>query len=220
MFQWPTFFASIGVTIPTVAGLSWFFHNIWLARYKAKLDTELESFKAEIKGKFDKELETYRETLRRQTSAIESRMGHRNYMGKAQFDAQFGAIRDSFAALAKLRLSYNALQQDFRSNVAESEEFKLKMVDSRLTFVGDHHTQFVDTYESVGPFLPVNIYLNFETCAKSVNIEVRHIMADRSAAITPKAFSESRGWREQFAKAFSAAEQQVREWLEQVTVVS
>lgn len=91
MFDWTTFLTTLMgsglLSIGVVRGLSGHLADRWLARYKSELD---------------KQLEAYRDTLEQRRRQIEAELGHRTYVTKTQFDTEFNAIKDSFAALGKL----------------------------------------------------------------------------------------------------------------------
>ena len=77
-----------------VKGLSGTLADRWLTRYKSELD---------------KEFESYRDTLEQKRKRVEADLGHRSYISKTQFDTQFNAVKDIFAALGRLRLITGAV---------------------------------------------------------------------------------------------------------------
>ena len=119
-FSLPTFLTSLagsGVTAwLVVRGLSGHLADRWLARHKSDLD---------------KEFESYRDTLERKRKRIEAELGHRTYVTKTQFDTEFNAVKDIFAALGKLRLSFNGLRP-FVDWTPQDEQEKLKLISVRL----------------------------------------------------------------------------------------
>jgi hypothetical protein len=78
-----------------VKGLSGHLGERWLARYKCDLD---------------KEFESDRDSLEQKRKSIEAELGHRSYISKTQFDTEFNAVRDIFAALGSLRMRFNGLR--------------------------------------------------------------------------------------------------------------
>ncbi len=89
-----------------VKGLSSHLAGRWLTRYKSELDREFEK---------------YRDMLEQNRKRIEADLGQRTYVSKAQFDTEFDAIKEIFAALGKLRLSFNGLRP-FLDWIPDDEE--------------------------------------------------------------------------------------------------
>ena len=142
-----------------VKGLSGHLAERWLTRYKSDLD---------------KEFEGYRDTLEQKRKRIEAQLGHSTYVTKTQFDTEFNAVKDIFAALGKLRLSFNGLRP-FLDWTPQDEGEKLKLISLRLNHFRERFNVFVDTAESVYPFVPENIYAQLEICMRAGLIEIRHI---------------------------------------------
>lgn len=90
-----------------VKGLSDPLAERWLARYKRDLD---------------KEFESYRASLEQKRKRIGADLGHRTYVTKTQFDTEFAAVKDIFAALGRLRLSFNSLRPFFDWRPQDEEE--------------------------------------------------------------------------------------------------
>jgi hypothetical protein len=81
--------------IPVVGALARYASDGWMVGHKAH---------------FDRELEAYKDTLEQRRKRIDAELGHRIYVGETQFDTEYGALRDSFAALGRLRLAFNGLR--------------------------------------------------------------------------------------------------------------
>ena len=154
------------LSIGVVKGLSGYLGDRRLARYKSELD---------------KEFEAYRDTLGQKRKRIEAQLGHRTYVSKTQFDTEFNAIKDCFSALGRLRLSFNGLRP-FMDWVPQDEQEKAKLMVSRLNHFKERFNPFVDTSESVYPFVPEDIYEQFEICSKIAFLEIKHIEEDISKA--------------------------------------
>ena len=99
MFDWTTFLTTLAgsglLSVGVVKGLSGHLADRWIARYKSELD---------------KQLESYRDTLEQRRKRIEVDLGHRTYVSKTQFETEFNAIKNCFAALGKVRLTFNGLR--------------------------------------------------------------------------------------------------------------
>ncbi len=208
MFDWTTFLTSLAgsglLSIGVVKGLSGYLGDRWLARYKSELD---------------KEFEAYRDTLGQKRKRIEAQLGHRTYVSKTQFDTEFNAIKDCFSALGRLRLSFNGLRP-FMDWVPQDEQEKAKLMVSRLNHFKERFNPFVDTSESVYPFVPEDIYEQFEICSKIAFLEIKHIEEDISKALTPTGYMEGEKQREKFNAAYFTSAKLARERFRQLSVVS
>ncbi|HEY6765414.1 MAG TPA: hypothetical protein VI386_11625 [Candidatus Sulfotelmatobacter sp.] len=94
-------------------------------------------------------------------------------MSKAQFDTEFAAIKDIFAALGKLRLSFNGLRP-FLDWIPADEDGRLQTITGRLSQFVPLLNTLVSTVESAFPFVPDDIYEQLEICMRIGKIEVKH----------------------------------------------
>jgi hypothetical protein len=197
-FSLPTFLASVvgsGATAwLVVKGLSGHLAERWLARYKSDLD---------------KEFESYRDSLEQKRKRVEADLGHRSYITKTQFDTEFNAVRDIFAALGKLRLSFNGLRP-FVDWTPQDKEEKLKLISTRLNHFRERFNVLVDTAESVYPFVPEDIYAQLEICMKAGFVEIRLIEQAGVEALSPKGYEDGLKQHEKFTAAYFAAARLVR----------
>jgi hypothetical protein len=206
-FSWTTFLGSLvggGATAwLVVKGLSGHLADRWLARYK---------------GELDKEFEKYRDALEQKRRRIEAELGQRTYVSKAQFDTEFAAIKDIFAALGKVRLSFNGLRP-FVDWIPPDEEAKIKLVSARLSHFRPLLDAFVTTVESAYPFVPDNIYEQLEICMRTGMMEMRQIDAAGANALSPSGYEEGAKHHERFTKAYFSAANLVRERLKQLSEI-
>ncbi len=206
-FSWTTFLSSIvgsGTTAwLVVKGLGSHLADRWLVRYK---------------GELDKEFEKYRDALEQKRKRIEAELGQRTYVSKAQFDTEFSAIKDIFAALGKLRLSFNGLRP-FVDWIPPDEEGKLQIVSTRLSHFKPLLDTLVTTVESAYPFVPDDIYEQLEICMRMGFIEMRHIEESGSKALSPSGYSDGLKQHEQFSRAYFAAAKRVRQRLQQLSEI-
>jgi hypothetical protein len=184
-----------------IKGLSSHLADRWLARYKSDLD---------------KEFEGYRDALEQRRKRVEAELGHRSYVTKTQFDTEFNAVKDIFAALGRLRLSFNGLRP-FVDWTPQDEGEKLKLISSRLSHFKERFNVFVDTAESVYPFVPEAIYAQFEACMRAAFIEIRHIEGAGAEALSPRGYEDGARQHEQFTKAYFEAARLVREHFSQIS---
>lgn len=150
---------------------------------------------------------------------LEAELSHRVYVTQAHFDAEFKALQDIFAVLGKLRLSFNGLRPDFSWGPTEEKE-KLKILVQRLDDFKDKHNQFVNTAESLLPFVPEDIFEHIETCMKTAMIEIAHIETAGPATFTFDWFADGARQRDKFTNAYFLAAKLTRERIRQVSVVS
>ncbi len=198
-FSVTTFLASLAGSGATawlvVKGLSGHIADRWLAQYKSELD---------------KEFESYRDALEQKRKRIEAELGHRSYVTKTHFDTEFNAVKDIFAALGRLKLSFNGLRPFIDWTPQDAGE-KLKLISARLNQFKERFNVLVDLAESVYPFVPENIYGQFELCMKAALIEIRHIEESGTEALSPKGYSDGAKQHEKFTTAYFTAAKLVRE---------
>jgi len=204
-FSLPTFLASLvgsGATAwLVVKGLSGHIAERWLARYKSDLD---------------KEFESYRDSLEQKRKRVEADLGHRTYVTKTQFDTEFNAVKEIFATLGRLRLSFNGLRP-FVDWTPTDEGEKLKLISARLNHFRERFNILVDTAESVFPFVPEDIYAQLEICMKAGFVEIRHIEQAGVEALSPKGYDDGLKQHEKFTTAYFTAAKLVRERFNQLS---
>lgn len=198
-FSLSTFVASLVGSSATawlvVRGLSGHLADRWLARYKSDLD---------------KEFESYRDMLEQRRKRVEAELGHRSYVTKTQFDTEFNAVKDIFAALGKVRLSFNGLRP-FLDWTPRDEQERLKLISGRLSHFTERFNVLVDTVESIYPFVPEEIYAQLEICIRAGLIEIRHIQESGVDALSPAGYEDGAKQHEKFTSAYFAAARLARE---------
>jgi hypothetical protein len=187
-----------------VKGLCGHFVDRWLAKYKSELD---------------KEFESYRDALEQKRKRLDAQLSHRVYTTQTQFDTEFNSIKEIFAALGKLRLSFNGLRP-FVDWAPTGEEERRKEIIRRLSHFTDRYNAFVDTAESAYPFVPEDIYSELEKCMKAAMIEIRHVEGAGSEALSPAGYSDGEKQHQIFTNAYFAAARLVRERFKSLSVVS
>jgi hypothetical protein len=206
-FSWTTFLISLvgggAIAWLMVKGLSSHLADRWLTRYKSELD---------------KEFEKYRDRLEQGRKRIEADLGQRTYVNKAQFDTEFDAIKDIFAALGKLRLSFNGLRP-FLDWIPDDEESRLQLVSAHLGHFKPLLDALITTVESAYPFVPDDIYEQLEICMRMGMIEMKHIEESGAKALSPSGYQDGAKQHEKFSTAYFAAGRLVRERLKQLSEI-
>jgi hypothetical protein len=187
-----------------VKGLSGHLADRWLARYK---------------GQLDKEFETYRDSLETKRKRLEAELSHRVYTTQTQFDTEFNAIKDIFAALGKVRLSFNGLRP-FLDSLPQDPKEKSKLIVTRLNHFTERYNTLVDTAESVFPFVPEDIYTELDTCMKSALIEIKHIEEAGPDALSSQGYQDGARQHDKFTNAYFKAAKLARERFNHMAVVS
>lgn len=207
MLDWRTVVTSVVtsglLSTGVVLGLARYLGDRWMVRYKSRYDLELEAFK---------------DTLEKKRKRIENELGHRTYISKTQFDTEYNALKDCFAALGLLRLAFNGLRP-ILDWIPEDQQEKLKVLKTRLDFFSDRYNPLVNTAFSVYPFVPEDIYREFEKCMKAAILEIKHIQADPAKAFTNSGMEEGRRQREEFDSGYHAAAKLAREHFRQLSIV-
>ncbi|MGA9967630.1 MAG: hypothetical protein WBQ10_20700 [Terriglobales bacterium] len=186
-----------------VKALSGHLADRWLTKYKSDLD---------------KEFESYRDSLEQRRKHIEAELGHRSYVTKTQFDTEFNSVKDIFAALGKLRLSFNGLRPFVDWTPTDQQE-KLELITARLNHFRERFNVLVDAAESVYPFVPEDIYEQLEMCMKAAMIEIRHIEQSGADALSPKGYADGEKQHSTFSTAYFKAAKLVREHFKQLSEI-
>jgi hypothetical protein len=207
MVEWTTVLASLAasglISAGTVTALSRYLGDRWTARYKAGLDQQLE---------------LYKDALERKRKRIEAELGHRTYVGKAQFDCEYHALKDCFAALGRLRLGFNGLRP-LVDWLPDDQSDRVRLVRGRLEDFKQRYNPLVDTVASVYPFVPEDIYDQFEKCMKAAILEIKQIEQDTSKALTSTGYNEGAKHRDSFESAYFNAARLARERFHQLSIV-
>lgn len=177
-----------------VRGLSGHIADRWLARYRSELD---------------KEFEAYRDALEQKRKRVEAELGHRSYVTKTQFDTEFNAVKDVFAALGKVRLSFNGLRP-FIDWTPPDEGEKLKLISARLNHFTERFNVLIEVAQSVYPFIPEPIYDQFEICMKAAHMEIRDIQESGVKALSSDGYMRGAKQHEKFTSGYFTAASLVR----------
>jgi len=186
-----------------VKALSGHLAERWLTKYKSDLD---------------KEFESYRDSLEQKRKLAEAGLGHRSYVTKTQFDTEFNAVKDIFAALGKLRLSFNGLRP-FVDWTPTDQQKKLELITARLNHFRERFNVLVDTAESVYPFVPEDIYEQLEVCMRAALIEIRQIEQAGPDALSPTGYAEAEKHHSTFSTGYFKAAKLVREHFKQLSEI-
>lgn len=186
-----------------VKGLTSHLAERWLTRYKSELD---------------KEFEKYRDKLEQGRRRVEADLGQRTYVSKAQFDTEFNAIKEIFAALGKVRLSFNGLRP-FVDWIPDEEEPRLQLVSARLGHFRPLLDALITTVESAYPFVPDDIYEQLEICMRTGMIEAKHIEQSGAKALSPSGYQDGTRQHKEFTTAYFAASKLVRERVKRLSEI-
>jgi hypothetical protein len=137
-FSLSTFLASVAGSGLLAAGvakwLSGYLSDRWIANHKAELDQEFE---------------TYRDSLERKRKRLEAELSHGIYTTQIQFDTEFNALKEIFAALGNVKLSFNGMRPLLEHNLPKEEEGKYEMLKARLSIFVDRYNVLVEKVEGV-----------------------------------------------------------------------
>jgi hypothetical protein len=207
MFDWRILVASLAgsgvVSTGVVLGLSRYLGDRWMVRYRAR---------------FDRELEAYKDTLEQRRKRIEAEVGHRTYIGKTQFDTEYGALRDCFAAIGRLRLAMNSLRP-MVDLVPEHPDERLGLLGARLKSLMERYALAVDAVVSVYPFIQEEIYNELEKCLRTALIEMRHVEADPAKAFSPSGCDQGFKAQGKFDTSYYAASKLTRQRFKYLSIV-
>jgi hypothetical protein len=208
-FSLSTFLASVaGSGVLGVGAAKWlsgYLSDRWIANHKAELD---------------KEFEAYRDSLEQKRKRLEAELSHGIYTTQIQFDTEFNAIKDIFANLGKLKLSFGGLRPILDWLPSDTDD-RIREVAARLDPFIDYYNASVTAVESVYPFVPEDIYAQFQECMKAAMLEIRHIKeVGGIGATSPKGYQQGVESLDRFCKAYFLAAKMARERFQRMSVVS
>jgi hypothetical protein len=190
---------AVGGTL-TVAGLSRWLGDVWLARIvekeKAKYGRELEELKAE----FARELERYRTQLDRSV-----------FVTRAHFETELDAYKQVFEGLAEVRLAISGTRP--MMGVAHGDETraaKIKSLAERLSVLVEAHNKTVRVFENLSPFYPQDIYLKIDQCLIAARGEILDIQTGGDETFTFKWFEEGQKRLDAFFPTYNAVTEGIR----------
>jgi hypothetical protein len=172
---------------------------------------------ARLKGDLDKEFEAYRDTLEQKRKRVEADLSHRIYVSQTQFETEFNAVKDIFAALGKLRLSFNGLRPAVDWLPTDPQE-KLEMLSLRLSSFKEQYNALVGTVQTVYPFVPEDIYLEVDNCIKAVAMEIHLIDGGVADVWSTEWYKDGIKQHQQFSSAYLSAAKLVRERFAQLSI--
>ena len=205
-FSWITFLTSLlgggASALLVVKGLSSHLSDRLIARLKADLE---------------KEFEAYRDTLEQERKRVEADLSHRIYVSQTQFETEFNAVKDIFAVLGKLRLSFNGLRPAVDWLPTDQQE-KLEMLSLRLSSFKEQYNALVGTVQTLYPFVPENIYLEVDNCIKAAAMEIHLVDGGVANVWSTEWYKDGIKQHQQFSSAYLAAAKLVRERFSQLSV--
>jgi hypothetical protein len=185
----------------TVAGLSRWLGDVWLARIvekeRAKYGRELE----ELKAGFARELERYRTQLDRSV-----------FVTRAHFETELNAYKQVFEGLAEVRLAISGTRPMMGvSHADETRETKIKALAERLSLLVEAHNKTVRIFENLSPFYPRAIYLKIDQCLIAARGEILDIQTGGDETFTFKWFEEGQRRLDVFSPAYNDVTEGIRE---------
>lgn len=205
---WATFITSLvgsGVTAwAIVRGLARHVGDRWLANHKAQLD---------------KDFEDYRDKLEQKRKRLEAELGQQVYITQTQFDTEFNALKSIFAALGKLRLSFNGLRPEFSWGSDDDGE-RRRILLLRLNEFKDRSNELVNAAESVYPFVPEEIYRQIHECMKRAQIEIMHIETAGEKTFSFEWYKDGANQREKFDEHYYEAVKLSREYFKRLSIIA
>ena len=88
-------------------------------------------------------IESYRDKLEQKRKRLEAELSHNVYTTQTQFDTEFNAIKDIFAALGKLRLTFNGTRP-FVDSLPQDKEERAKLIADRLRHLTGRYNTLID----------------------------------------------------------------------------
>ena len=154
----------------------------------------------------------------RYKAEVEAKTGHRVYVTKAHFDTEFGALKESFVVLGRLRLAFNTLRPvwDF---MPDEEAEQIARMKERLEKFREKYEASVDVAQTSYPFVPAEIHEHFQTCLRAAHHEIRTIEGQGDRSIGPDGRQKGAEQHQRFEDAYNNAVRLVRDRLSKLSIL-
>ena len=163
------------------AGLIAFFASAVKARWLAA-----------VRAGYEEQLERLKDDLQVKQNLLQMKLDQVTFVSRAQFDAEFGAMREIFALATEAKIHLAGLRPFYDIVPAvETPEERSKRLAERYDEVAKAYNPFANKLESLSPFYPEALHGALTGFRKAINLELNQV---RTAA---PGFVFSPAWYEQ-----------------------
>ena len=213
-------FGGVAGSLLEVFGLFRWLGDLWLGRIleqeKAKYTKELE----QLRANFAQALEGYKDELARSKTLLQAEIDRAVFVTRADFETEFEAYKQVFAALAEVRLTMAGMRPMLSvSNPDETEEDRRNNLAKRLRALMDAYDKVVTLVENLGPFYPQELYSVLLDCLGAAHLEILLIRTSGLTMFTPQWYEQGQKQMDKFTDAYSRVSNIIRERIASLTIV-
>lgn len=216
MAHWPEFvtgiFGGVAGSLIVVYGLSRWLGDVWKANILEKVQhanrTELETLKSEMQASVEKA-----------NRLLDAGISKAIIVTRAQFETEFTAYKEIFAALSDVKNCIHATRPVF---IVAGDEDRVKsgtdLLD-RMNKLIEANNRAVVVSDNLRPFYQNEVYEGIQKCFTESKLEMFQIKTGGGAAFSAEWFEEGRKRQEAFVANYICVSKLIRERLASLGVL-
>lgn len=208
----------IGGGAVVVLALSWWLGRVWASRIAASDVAKHQRSLEELKAKYAAELEQLRVKATEQGKVKQATLDRRLHMHRLQFEAEFAAVKETWAHLATVRSAMGVLRPG--GGLRATDETLVDVVNRTFPPFVHAKNEFVGSVDRQSPFIPELLLAKYEEVIPVLNAEYFELATSRDDDVGTAAWFASGGRNFQLVvRSCREASEIVRRRLEQLVVI-
>jgi hypothetical protein len=173
-----------------------------------------------VRAGYAKELEGVKDLLLREQKALQARVDRSVFVSKAQFDAEFNAMRDIFRYATETSLAIDHLRPNTEISPAnQNAEERTRALMERVASCIVAFNRFSLELSVLSPFYPESLFIELSQCREHAAIEIAEIQTGGDSTFSLAWYREGKENRKKFSAHYLAAGKIIRSRLDQLSVV-
>jgi hypothetical protein len=169
---------------------------------------------------YAKELEGVKDLLLREQKALQARVDRSVFVSKAQFDAEFNAMRDIFRYATEASLAIDQIRPMVEARpMQESEKERLHALYQRVDVAVLAFNRFSSEVSILRPFYPESLFVELAGCRTFGAIEITQVQTAINQTFSREWYLDGHENREHFSAHYLEAGRIIRSRLDQLAVV-
>jgi hypothetical protein len=208
IINWLTvIFSSIGGTAAgglVVAGLWKFLGTVWADRLRLQIEHDnnekIEKLRADLQSQKDKA-----KTL------LDAGVQKAALVTRTQFETEFNAYRELFAALVRVKLSLDSTRPQMRIASEADDERKHELLVQALNDLVKAHNFALELMATLAPFCSREVFAAVELCLNASGHEIIEIKLGGDSTFTYEWFKQGAKRKEEFNEGYQKVSNTIRE---------
>lgn len=172
-----------------------------------------------VRHSYATQLEAVKSDLEKQQKTLQARVDRSVFVSKAQFDAEFNAMRDIYRFATETWMALEHTRPMFSyAPTHQTDEEKMICLQSRLTPLVVAFNKFSAELEILRPFYPQDLYSALLECRFAANKEMNQIIHG-DECLGPQGYINADENREKFGVGYHRAAVLIRERLATLSIV-